>query len=206
VSVHKGRFPANLIHDGSEEVLECFPITGKSSGGSGKATTDKCGYKNNGIQFDGYKKGYEAEGLGGYGDSDSAAIYFKTCPILDEDIEIQRLFYTAKASKKERNEGIESFEDKIGGSLLGTADKSLLNGSGNVRNNLMRNNHPTVKPLKLMEYLVGLVTMPENTLILDPFMGSGTTGIACKNKDVDFIGIELNEDYFKIAEERIKKG
>lgn len=54
-----------------------------------------------------------------------------------------------------------------------------------------------------MEYLVGLVKMPENTVVLDPFMGSGTTGIACKHKDVDFIGIELEPEYFEIAKARI---
>ena len=63
-------------------------------------------------------------------------------------------------------------------------------------------NHPTEKPLNLMQYLVSRST-DENQTILDPFMGSGTTGVACKNLNRDFIGIELDKDYFEIAKERI---
>jgi site-specific DNA-methyltransferase (adenine-specific) len=193
----KGRFPANIIHDGSEEVVGCFPETK-----SGKSESNS--YKKDG----GYNTLYSGGGTqirnADYGDNGSASRYFKTCPILDEDIETQRIFYTAKASKKERNAGLDGFEEKVGGGLQGTADKSMLTGSGNVRNNLMKNNHPTVKPIKLLEYLVGLVKMPENTVILDPFMGSGTTGIACVNNDVDFIGIELEPEYFDIAKARIE--
>ncbi len=66
------------------------------------------------------------------------------------------------------------------------------------------NIHPTIKPLKLTEYLVRLVT-PKNGVCLDPFMGSGTTGVACKNLNRNFIGIELDEGYFKIAEKRINE-
>lgn len=62
--------------------------------------------------------------------------------------------------------------------------------------------HPTQKPVELMEYLVRTHTNEGDT-ILDPFMGSGTTGVACKNLGRDFIGIELDSDYFKIAEKRI---
>jgi site-specific DNA-methyltransferase (adenine-specific) len=64
------------------------------------------------------------------------------------------------------------------------------------------NNHPTVKPVKLMQYLVRLVT-PKDGVCLDPFMGSGTTGVACKNLNRNFIGIELDEQYFEIAQQRI---
>ena len=66
-----------------------------------------------------------------------------------------------------------------------------------------KNNHPTVKPVALMQYLVKLVT-PKNGICLDPFMGSGTTGIACKNLGREFIGVELNEEYFNIAKARIR--
>ena len=88
---------------------------------------------------------------------------------------VSRFFYCAKASSSERNKGLD--------------DKA--------------NIHPTVKPIKLMEYLIKLVT-PSNGIVLDPFMGSGTTGIACKNLDRGFIGIELENTYFNIAENRIK--
>ena len=67
-----------------------------------------------------------------------------------------------------------------------------------------KNSHPTVKPVLLMEHLIKLTTK-EGYTILDPFMGSGTTGIACINLNRNFIGIELDEGYFKIAEKRIEK-
>jgi site-specific DNA-methyltransferase (adenine-specific) len=70
--------------------------------------------------------------------------------------------------------------------------------------NIQSNNHPTVKPVKLMEYLVRLVT-PNNGVCLDPFMGSGSTGVAARNLNRNFIGIEIDTDYFKIAEKRIKE-
>jgi DNA modification methylase len=65
-----------------------------------------------------------------------------------------------------------------------------------------KNNHPTVKPVKLMEYLVKLVSR-EGAIVLDPFMGSGSTGIACKNLNRSFIGVEMDEEYMKIAKARI---
>jgi len=64
------------------------------------------------------------------------------------------------------------------------------------------NNHPTVKPVALMEYLIEMVT-PKGGTVLDPYMGSGTTGIACKQKGFDFIGMEMDAEYCKIAEARI---
>ena len=67
-----------------------------------------------------------------------------------------------------------------------------------------KNNHPTVKPLKLMEYLCLLTKTPTGGVVLDPFMGSGTTGMACKKTGRDFIGIEKDPEYIKIAEARIK--
>ena len=109
----QGRFPANLIHDGSQEVLDLFPET----------------------------------------DNNSAS----------------RFFYCAKASKKDRDEG---------------------------------NHHPTVKPTALMQYLCRLIT-PAGGTVLDPYMGSGSTGKAALKEGFDFIGCELDEDYYKIAQARI---
>lgn len=79
-----------------------------------------------------------------------------------------------------------------------TGDK----GSPRARFGKMKNNHPTVKPISLMEYLIKLVSRERHT-ILDPFMGSGTTGIAAKKLNRHFIGIERDPDYIKIAEARI---
>ncbi|HEB41549.1 MAG TPA: site-specific DNA-methyltransferase [Candidatus Dependentiae bacterium] len=143
-----GRFPANLIHDGSEEVKTLFPQTKSTKGKQRKAIVS------NKISLLNSK---EVQVNCEYTDSGSAA----------------RFFYCAKASRAERT-----------------------------NNKTVENNHPTVKPIKLMRYLVRLVTQPGG-IILDPFMGSGSTGKAAKLEGFDFIGIELDKEYFKIAQNRI---
>jgi len=115
-----------------------------------------------------------------------------------------RFFYVAKASRAERNMGCEELEEKIGGGMAGTADKTLKTGSGNERNNRMKNNHPTVKPLSLIKYLCVLTKTPTGGIVLDPFAGSGTTGMACVEVGRPYILIEKEADYVKIAKARIK--
>ena len=87
------------------------------------------------------------------------------------------------------------------------ADQPSMNdGEGNPFNrgaNPVTNSHPTVKPLSLMEYLCRLSATPTGGTVLDPFMGSGTTGMACKKTNREFIGIELDPHYFEIAQKRI---
>jgi len=90
-----------------------------------------------------------------------------------------RFFYCPKASKKERNIGCENLKPKP------------------------QNNHPTLKPIKLLKYLIRLISPPEG-VILDPFMGSGSTGCAAISENKEFIGIEMNDDYYDIAKRRIK--
>ena len=145
----QGRFPANLIHDGSQEVLNLFPET-KSANGH----FNKDGY-NQGNGVTNFTRG----NYNGYGDNGSAA----------------RFFYCAKASKNERNEGLDN----------------------------KKNTHPTVKPIALIRYLVRLIT-PKGGLVLDPFIGSGTTGIAALLEGMSYIGIEKEPEYIKIAEKRIQ--
>ncbi len=123
--------------------------------------------------------------------------------ILDEHAgkllgEPSRFFYCAKPSKKERNAGCEGLKDRLGGSLEGGDDKR----SGKPQLKPTKNNHPTVKPIMLMEYLCKLITPPKGN-ILDPYMGSGSTGIACNNLGFDFVGIERDKEYFEIAKARI---
>lgn len=140
-----GRWPANLIHDGHDEVVALFPessVTGKRSAKSQSA-------KVNGTNWlTGNHESTE------YTDQGSAS----------------RFFYCAKASKKDRGEG---------------------------------NNHPTVKPTELMAYLCRLVTPPGGT-VLDPFMGSGSTGKAAQREGFRFVGIEMDPEYLAIAEARIR--
>ena len=108
-----------------------------------------------------------------------------------------RFFYCAKASRKERDMGLTELPLQICGALQGRHDGSL--GS----KTLGKNVHPTVKPLKLMKYLVRLVTPPNGT-VLDPFSGSGTTAIACMNTQRNFIGFEMDKGYYDIACKRIE--
>ena len=159
-----GRFPANIILTYDQitfdEVCGGFPDT-KSQ----KTKNDNRQNKGNSMFIDGVHNEYNS-----YNDSGSASRYF----------------YCAKASKKDRDEGLDEFEGET----------------------LRKNIHPTVKPTELMQYLIRLVT-PEGGTVLDPFMGSGSTGKACmyenkeRNKNYNFIGIEKNKEYCEIARARI---
>jgi DNA modification methylase len=111
-----------------------------------------------------------------------------------------------KPSKKEKEEGITSVEEKNGGSYVGNLDSNNNNALGANKNRKPRktkNDHPTVKPIQLMSYLVNLGSS-ENEVVLDPFMGSGTTGIACVLNNREFIGIDLDERYVSISKDRIE--
>ena len=112
-----------------------------------------------------------------------------------------RFFYCAKASKKDRNEGLEDVEAKQ--YSHDGRDKEIENAYQRNKS-VSANNHPTVKPTALMQYLVRLVT-PTGGTVLDPFMGSGSTGKACVLEGFDFVGLERDEEYFNIAKARIEK-
>ena len=117
-----------------------------------------------------------------------------------------RFFYCAKANKKDRNEGLDEFEEKPRSDANKMMGKSgnFKTGSGNDRTTEFKNNHPTVKPTNLMAYLVRLVT-PKGGVVLDPFMGSGSTGKACAVEGMQFIGIEREQEYLDIAKARIER-
>lgn len=133
---------------------------------------------------------------------------FPANTILDtqEGEEWRRYFYCAKASKKDRDEGLEEFEKDITDDGRNKPiDNPYLRGK-----TMRHNTHPTVKPTALMQYLIRLVS-PKGAIILDPFMGSGSTGKAVmyenkeRNAGYKFIGIEKDAEYCKIAEARIKQ-
>ena len=148
----QGRFPANIIHDGSDEVLEGFP-------------------KENGSA--------------------------------------SRFFYCAKASKSDRNDGCEKLQGKYvaqgnqAQAELKRGNVDFENGNKHNKVELKQNFHPTVKPTELMRYLCRLIT-PPNGIVLDPFMGSGSTGKGAILEGFDFIGMELDTEYVEIAKARIK--
>jgi DNA modification methylase len=114
-----------------------------------------------------------------------------------------RFFYVAKASKRDRNEGLDDFEErqKIGYSYSDEANDPA-NGMFKDRNTVSKNFHPTVKPTDLMRQLVRLVT-PPGGVVLDPFTGSGSTGKAAILEGFEFIGCELTEEYLPIIEGRL---
>ena len=139
----QGRFPANVMHDGSEEVLEIF--------------ADKARY-----------------------------------------------FYCAKASRKDRDEGLDALPSHHKGTYA--QDEWSKNNMGNTpdnKRNPVKNIHPTVKPTELMRYLCRLVT-PQGGVVLDPFMGSGSTGKAAVMSGYEFVGVEMDEEYFEIACARVE--
>ena len=174
--LNMGRFPANLIHDGSQEVLDLFPET--KSGVAVKKNLDGRTY--NAHQKWGMKA-KAGEDIG-YTDQGSAA----------------RFFYCPKASKKDRDEGLEEKEIE---SDLGSGD--ICKKRENRVHPLRKNTHPTVKPTALMQYLCRLIT-PTGGVVLDPYMGSGSTGKAAIKEGFGFVGCELDEDYFLIASQRVK--
>lgn len=119
-----------------------------------------------------------------------------------------RFFYVAKASKAERNKGLEDFQEKQttgGGGGVGDYIDDVNSSSGKYGSEKApnKNFHPTVKPIKLMQYLVKMIT-PRNGIVLDPFCGSGTTGVACKIEGFEFVGLEQDIEYTKIAQARIE--
>jgi hypothetical protein len=143
----QGRWPANLIHDGSDEVVGLFPANDEAGLAEGRSQHSRILQRRQGC------RGRATRATRQYFDSGSAA----------------RFFYCAKASKDDRSDG---------------------------------NTHPTVKPTDLMRYLCRLVT-PPGGIVLDPFMGSGSTGKAAMLEGLVFIGIEREAAYHAIAESRI---
>ncbi len=121
-----------------------------------------------------------------------------------------RYFYCPKTSKSERNRGLDHLPTKKTSSMAGRRDSHDMEGysiDNDVTERFVterKNVHPTVKPVELMKYLCRLVT-PKGGTVLDPFMGSGSTGMAAKDEGFDFIGIEKEKEYFDICQSRIKK-
>lgn len=191
-----GRWPANIIHDGSDEVLESFPDapgqqgdlkeTGRDRPSSGRlgdmgpprahiARDKRSGSTSFAIQ------------AGGRREATSAA----------------RFFYSAKTSKVDRNDGCEDLPQRQGGMVSNTSGRHITRRDDGYAAPTHGNNHPTVKPTDLMAYLLRLVT-PVGGIALDPFMGSGSTGKAAMREGFKFIGCEQDPAYMAIARARIE--
>ena len=176
----QGRWPANLIID--EDTAELLDQQSGQVRSNHNKTNDNSGFG------DTYVGGSLTRPVSGpmYSDSGGAS----------------RFFYVAKASKRDRNEGLDELDPQR------HSDRELADGVGgdnprNRTNQAKQNFHPTVKPTTLMEYLIKLVT-PPGGVVLDPFTGSGSTGKAALLQGFDFIGIEMTEEYLPIIEGRLK--
>jgi site-specific DNA-methyltransferase (adenine-specific) len=176
-----GRWPANLIHDGSDEVVGLFPQA--EVRGSAKSGMTKTRPANPTGLF------------GGLGGAGGAALH-------NDSGSAARFFYCAKASRAEREEGLDGTPERLGGMVSNTSGQHLTRRDGGAPG-LVHNNHPTVKPIDLMRYLCRLVTPPGGT-VLDPFMGSGSTGKAAMLEGFGFIGIDNVPEYVEIARRRIE--
>ena len=178
-----GRWPANLMHDGSPEVVAGFPLTGAASNRP-RHNTASMGYGGSEVPFE----------TRGHSDGGGSA---------------SRFFYCAKASRADREEGCEQLPTRSGAEATerqeGTAGLNSPRAGASRTAEAVRNHHPTVKPTELMRYLIRLITPPGGT-VLDPFMGSGSTGKAAMLEGATFRGCDLDPAYLTIAEARILFG
>lgn len=191
--LNMGRFPANVIHDGSDEAISGMPDTNGGSKLIRNYEVNRVGLTEDNPVFNtktsGFKTNLKNDSISSYGDEGNASRYF----------------YCAKASEKDRDEGCEQINTR----LFHRVNSGGLENEERFKPIPRKNIHPTVKPTELMQYLVRLVS-PKGATILDPFNGSGSTGKAVmfENKERDanykYIGIELTEEYLPIAKARIE--
>jgi len=181
-STDLGRWPANLIHDGSDDVVLQFPA---KAGAAAPVKGTEASMASLGNVTG------ERERVPGafHGDTGSAA----------------RFFYCAKASKADRDAGLDGFEAQSREAAYGSVQDARPHTPEGYEYHRepRRNIHPTVKPTDLMAYLVRLVT-PSGGVVLDPFMGSGSTGKAAMREGARFIGCEMSPEYMAIAQARIE--
>lgn len=177
--IGKGRWPANILFD--EAAAEMLDEQSGSLKGPGNTHRSDESDSNAIVKFN--KKSFSIPGVNNYPGQVGGA---------------SRFFYVAKTSKSERNRGLEGLE----GLEVHRFGAGIGQGKDPNAPTIDKNHHPTVKPIKLMEYLIKLVT-PPNGIVLDPFMGSGSTGVAAKNLGFEFIGCEMNDEYIEIAKRRI---
>lgn len=177
----EGRFPANVVLD--EEAAKQLD----EQSGNLKRGIDKIGKEYDSIN-NGSKIGMKNVMVSNYPGEGGAS----------------KFFYVSKVSKKERNLGLEDFEDKEQKNINSTFSNRIENGivTNTRTDNPTKNNHPTVKPINLLTYLCRLITPPNGT-ILDPYMGSGSSGISALLEGFNYVGMEMEEEYFRIAEGRI---
>ena len=196
LSSDKGRFPANLMVQ--DNVLDIGQTTKSRSFITKENESKGSGFS---LTFE-----HTVGSIRGIDDSGDLSRYFSLDAWYSKNIEelpdyVQRIYpflYVPKASNSERSEGLSIFEEQIvSDGRAKSIDNPFQRGE-----TLRKNIHPTVKPLKLMTYIITIGSR-SGDIILDPFLGSGTTGVAAKILHRDFIGFEIEGKYFEIAKERI---
>lgn len=185
-----GRWPANLIHDGSAEVLAAFPLA------AGQLAPESFTARSSKTRNTYGERGRRPGGFGNVGAEKGSPI--PNGPMYTDSGSAARFFYCAKASRADRNEGVGSSSTPV--VSAGATMREREDADWPARNG---NHHPTVKPTDLMAYLCRLVT-PPGGVVLDPFMGSGSTGKAAVLEGFNFIGIEREADFLDIARARIE--
>lgn len=176
----KGRWPANVVLD-EISAAQLDAMSGERGSTLKKPYGDQTRFGKHGIYSDGPNGT-----VFGYDDTGGAS----------------RFFYCAKASRSERNAGLDGMPDVYSYMVENGSKTSGLDGKRYERTTVHKNGHPTVKPISLMRWLVRLVTPPGGT-VLDPFTGSGSTGCAAALEGLTFIGIEQDAEYVEIARKRI---
>lgn len=193
-----GRWPANVIHDGSSEILAAFPEAPGQMADASRSTKPR----NSQHIYGALRRGRGDEASA---NADNAGVVgFSMRPGMRrlDTGSAARFFYCPKASRADRNEGMEGLPQRPGGMVSNTSGQHLTRRDG-YDPPQVGNYHPTVKPTDLMAYLCRLVT-PPGGLVLDPFMGSGSTGKACMRERFRFLGIEREAEYLAIARARIE--
>jgi len=185
--LHTGRWPANILLDEvSAEMMDQQSGENIGTGKIQRQARTRQGWMHTNAHFN----AVEANSPDNYGDSGGAS----------------RFFYIAKASSTEREIGLQGMDKVRVLRMEGNTRPSRENGPQNDDDKkwetIRANHHPTVKPLQLMQYMIRLITPPGGT-VLDPFMGSGSTGASCMLEGVQFIGIDITPEYIEIAEKRI---
>lgn len=209
----KGRWPANVILSHSENCKEeCIGFKLDKQSGHLKSGTN-CARTKDGS-FVEHSLGKAGDVQTTYGDEGGASRFFshiecdKSCPVK----ELEKYGTTKSACVKEQKEGYDSDSKFINGisnkenqySDEGSVARFFYCAKASQKEKGKENTHVTVKPIALMQYLCKLIAAKDTT-ILDPFMGSGTTGLACELEGINFVGIEINEEYYNIAVKRIKE-
>lgn len=189
-----GRWPANIIHDGSPEVLEKFP----DAPGQMADVSLQPGARKTQNVYGAMNRAHEASADRVYTDAGGTNFAMKPGARRLDAGSAARFFYCAKTSRTDRNEGLASGDEPAVETEATMRDRETADWPA--RNG---NHHPTVKPTDLMAYLCRLVT-PPGGMVLDPFMGSGSTGKAAMREGFRFIGIDMTPEYVDIAKQRIQ--